>query len=343
MSRGGKHRPHGPRRRPSDDRTWSVDDALREYAKLIRWFDNGDGVRGVYRFYYDFYQGQWPASLPDTAARWQHTQMTAANSADALRAADPIWCDPPMVDLLAAAADTYPTEPMQPHHLLAPDGIVIFAKPLPVVWYDNASDATDQRLSAISWAEGSSTTDGQPLLGITGWQRAAGLFTFDQPTFAVRYTGLRPASNAIGPYGAALPDPAAADPYRLLQTLTALCRTPLVRDESARASKAAQQEIARAGLTNQAIRRIQLRRPEHAQHELDAARAARAGRPPRGHWVRGHWKNQWHPSIDEHRPIWIAGYPRGDFTAGTVSGTKVLIASDRQPADGQDEDQHPQA
>jgi hypothetical protein len=238
VSRSRKPRPPVPRRRPDADRIWSVDDALREDAKLVRWFDSGDGVRGIYRFYYDFYQGQWPASLPDTAARWQHAEMTAANSADALRAADPIWCDPPMVDLLAAAADTYPTEPIQPHHLLAPDGIVIFAKPLPVVWYDNAGDPTDQRLSAISWAEGRSTTDGRPLLGITGWQRAAGLFTFDQPTFAVRYTGLRPASNVIGPYGTALSDLAVAEPYRILQTLTALCRTPLVRDESAPASKA---------------------------------------------------------------------------------------------------------
>jgi hypothetical protein len=43
--------------------------------------------------------------------------------------------------------------------------------------------------------------------------------------------------------------------------------------------------------------------------------------------VRGHWKNHWHPSIREHRYIWITGYPRGDFTAGTVTGDKVLIAS----------------
>lgn len=336
MSRSRKHRPPAPRQRPDADHTWSVDDALREYAKLIRWFGSGDGVRGVYRFYYDFYQGQWPASLPDEPARWQHAEMTAHDSAELFQRADPVWCDPPMVELLAAAADTYPIEPIQPHHLLAPDGIVIFAKPMPVVWHDDAGDPTDQRLSAISWAEASSTSDGQRLLGITGWQRAAGLYHFDQPKLAVRYTGLRPATNAIGPYGAAFPDRGAAGPHRILQTLAALCRTPLVRDEVAPASKAARQEAARAGLTDPPIRRIYLRRPEHAQHELEAARAARAGQPPRGHWVRGHWKNQWHPSNGEHRTIWIAGYPRGDFTAGSLTGTKVLIASDRQPPDGRD-------
>jgi hypothetical protein len=205
---------------------------------------------------------------------------------------------------------------------------------MPVVWHNDAWEPTDQRLSSISWAETISTTDGQPLLAITGWHRAAGLHHFDEPKLAVRYTALRAASNAIGPYGGALPDPGVAGPHRILQTLTALCRTPLVGDEVALASKAARQEAARAGLTDPPIRRVHLRRPEHAQHELDAARAARAGHPTRGHWVRGHWKNQWHPSIGEHRPTWIAGYPRGDFTAGSLTGTKVLIAFDRQPADG---------
>jgi len=37
--------------------------------------------------------------------------------------------------------------------------------------------------------------------------------------------------------------------------------------------------------------------------------------------------------------MWISGYARGDFTQGTVTGTKVLIASNRDatppPADRQ--------
>jgi hypothetical protein len=259
------------------------------------------------------------------------SQPTAHANAELFRRIDPVWCDPPMVDLLAAAADTYPVEPIQPHHLRAPNGIVIFAKPMPVVWHNDAWEPTDQPLSAISSAETTSATDGQPLLGITGWQPAAGPHHFDEPKLAVRYTGLRAASNAIGPYDGAFPDPGVAGPHRILQTLTALCRTPPVRDEVAPASKAA-----RAGLTDPPVRRVHLRRPEHAQHDLDAARAARAGHPPRGHGVRGHWKNQWHRSLGEHRPTWIAGYPRGDFTAGSRTGTMVLIASDRPPADGRD-------
>jgi hypothetical protein len=70
------------------------------------------------------------------------------------------------------------------------------------------------------------------------------------------------------------------------------------------------------------IRRVYLRHPHLASHELQAARDARSGHRPRGHYVRGHWKHQWHPSIDEHRLLWVDGYLRGDFSAGVVPGPR---------------------
>lgn len=83
------------------------------------------------------------------------------------------------------------------------------------------------------------------------------------------------------------------------------------------------------------VRRVYLRRPEHAAAELEAARDARAGRTVRGHWVAGHWKRQWHASIGEHRWIRIEGYPRGDFDAGEVDIPKARIArGDRKKGSG---------
>jgi hypothetical protein len=59
-------RKHQPRHRHSHvERRWSVDDALREYAKLIRWYDSADGVREAYNTYRLHYGGVRPASLPD--------------------------------------------------------------------------------------------------------------------------------------------------------------------------------------------------------------------------------------------------------------------------------------
>lgn len=327
-SRPRKRQP-GPRR-PEGERTWSVDDALREYERLIAWLPTRDGRTAAYMAYHHAYMGKWPDELSSEDARWKLAEASCRDTAATLAGCPPIWCDPPMVDLIAAAADTYPPEPFLEHNLPAPDGIVIFAKPLPAVWEDQHDEIARRQLRAISWCSGLSVK-GEHVLSIAGWDRRIGVERYRQPKLLINYTGLRMASYVMGVYGAPPMDQAGgpAGTNRILQTFAALSRTPLVRDETSAGSKAARQAARRTGRPDPHIRRVQLRRPEHGQEELDAARAARAGTPPRGHWVRGHWKQQWHPSIEEHRTIWISGYPRGDFGAGTVSGTRVLIASDR--------------
>ena len=101
--------------------------------------------------------------------------MTAHNSADLFRRIDPVWCDPPMVDLLAAAADTYRIEAIQPHHLLTPDGIVIFVKPMPVVWHPRRRRYHRPKAERHLLGRRQLHDRWQPSLGITGWQRAGGL------------------------------------------------------------------------------------------------------------------------------------------------------------------------
>ncbi len=329
MSRNRKRQPR--RRHPDAEPRWTVDDALREYAKLIRWYDSADGIREAYNTYRLHYGNGWPPSLPDEDARWQVAERTAQVTAAAMRSLDPIWCDPPMVDLLAAAADTYPLEPMRPQHLLAPDGMVIFAKPLPVVWRGDDDDE-EHRLAAISWGASLSSNDGRPFTSITAWHRYSGLRR-EGDGLSVRYVGLRPQSHSMGaPWIEPTDVGGPASPHRLLQAFSALVRTPLIRDKHGPVSKAARRDGERAGLRDAAARRVYLRRPEYAEEELEAARAARDARPARGHWVRGHWKQQWYPSVEEHRPLWVSGYPRGDFTGGEVPGAKILIASDRNIA-----------
>ncbi len=256
---------------------------------------------------------------------------TARHTAANLAACHPIWCDPAMVNLIAAAADTHPVEPFYEHQLSAPHGIIIFAKPIPTVWErPGAGGQTVAPLSAITWASALSHA-GDPLLSIVSWQRQTGRVRHIDEDVKVYYPGLRPASYVVGRYGAPRQRTGPAGPNEFLQTLAALCRSPLTGESTSTGSTDARRRARRAGLTDPAIRRVYLRRPEHGQAELHAARAARKGQPARGHWVRGHWKRQWFASIDEHRTIWIEGYPRGDFTLGQVSGTKVLIATGDRP------------
>jgi hypothetical protein len=39
--------------------------------------------------------------------------------------------------------------------------------------------------------------------------------------------------------------------------------------------------------------------------------------------VRGHWRQQWYPSIQDHRPVWIAPHRKGPEDAPMLGGEKV--------------------
>jgi hypothetical protein len=297
---------------------WTVDDALRVQAALARWLSTADGAKCAYavdEFLHAASQKMEPPS-------WERAQHEAQGTASMVAAATLIWCDPPMVDMWAAAADTYPDELLEPHHLPDPDGIIILAKPLPRVLHPDREDGGTEPISAITW---STTGDDKSVILLT-WYRHRGLDHVgwgDLPRRTVIAPGLSPSSLGIRQMGSRCDGETTV---RLIQALTGLIRSPMTDETVAIGSKAARKEAVRAGITDPRIRRLYLRRPEHAAAELEAARNARAGRPVRGHWVSGHWKRQWHASIGEHRWIRVDGYPRGDFAAGEVNIPKARIA-----------------
>ena len=332
MSRSKKPRKPKQQRPHHDIRWWTADDALRIKTRLIDWYRTAEGVKGTYVSTTVVFGNRSPdADNPDRDL-WDYAAQAATDTADRLTDTDLIWCDPHMVDLLAAAADSYPRQaPIEQHNLLAPDGFVIFAKPLPSTYLNaDTKQVNDTTISAITWLTVEGST-GDPALAIEAWSRNPNPsipIRCIESRIIIRYTELASDGAAIGHFG--LPRDSHDGPagtIEILLALAALCRSPHTRDEQTAASKAARQRAARSGVDDTKIRRIYLRKPELAANELDAARAERAGQ--RGHWVRGHWKDQWYPSVEEHRTIFIEGYPRGDFTRGEVTGPKVLVASDR--------------
>ncbi|GAA3087029.1 hypothetical protein GCM10020000_87220 [Streptomyces olivoverticillatus] len=118
----------------------------------------------------------------------------------------------------------------------------------------------------------------------------------------------------------------------LLRSMSALSRQPLTREDSPKIHQSVRGIARRSGLRPEQFRRISLRRPEAAPFELAAARAVAEGRTPAGHWVRGHWRQQRYSTVDEYRPIWIEGFPRGDFSRPSPAGQKLLIARGDRPA-----------
>lgn len=86
----------------------------------------------------------------------------------------------------------------------------------------------------------------------------------------------------------------------------------------------------RAGLPERDVRIIQLKRSVAA--DRDTEQTPDAGREWRHRWVvRGHWRNQWYPSLDDHRPKWIAPYLKGPADAPLLGGDKVTIVSTPPP------------
>lgn len=120
--------------------------------------------------------------------------------------------------------------------------------------------------------------------------------------------------------------PSGLHPISLLRSLSALSRQRLTREDSPKLHQSVRGLARSSGITQEQFRRIYLQRPEAAEHELAAAQAHAEGRTPAGHWVRGHWRQQYYASIDQHRATWIEGFPRGDFSRPADDRPRVLIA-----------------
>jgi hypothetical protein len=120
-------------------RRWDVNDALRVSARFADWLSTGDARRVSEAHVWGPIRGGLESPHDDVS-------LLAAESnaalAAAIRTTPPIWCDPAMVDLLAAATAELPPENLEvspgdfePWYLPHPHaGIVVFAKPLPADW-----------------------------------------------------------------------------------------------------------------------------------------------------------------------------------------------------------------
>lgn len=105
--------------------------------------------------------------------------------------------------------------------------------------------------------------------------------------------------------------------------------------ESHRPERAERRRAARAGLETPDVTVVQLRRHARAEGQPDDADddntedSTEAGQDPaasaRTHrWVvRGHWRQQWYPSLNDHRAIWIHGYVKGPEDKPLVIGERV--------------------
>lgn len=87
----------------------------------------------------------------------------------------------------------------------------------------------------------------------------------------------------------------------------------------------------RAGLPERDVRIIRLRRGLAGPPD-DSQPPGEGSREWQHRWVvRGHWRNQWYPTLGDHRPKWIAPYLKGPDDAPLLGGEKVTVITAPPP------------
>ncbi|MDF3290172.1 hypothetical protein [Streptomyces silvisoli] len=332
-------------KRHSDSAAWTAGDALHAKASLVGWLRTKSAARALYNTFTadDEHSlvpwGEMPLderqlrlhehladrTVPDSEPEDPGPKLQLSSAA--VRDCELVYADLAMGNMVAAAVQSIPAIELRPHHFLSPFGMVIFSKPFPEVRVDPAPDMLVRGRSrfqpcAYIWEVGESAVI------VTEWERRFGPHTLGHLGDAF-YEGLAPASVTVGRFGDKdwSLDWHRQNPLAVLLSLTALSRQPLAHIDVPKVPQQVAGRARRAGVDVQRFRRIRLRQPERAALELQAARDKANGTTRAGHWVRGHWRQQYYPSIDEHQAVWIEGHPRGDFTKPASNAPRILIAN----------------
>lgn len=272
-------------------------------------------------------------------------QGMAARTAAGLRAAELFYATADMTALAHHAAQSLTDFEMRPEDLPAPVGMLAFEDP--PMRYEAAGN---QPIRLVTWG---------PWLGhlaIDYWsgtneyldQVEAALPNLDYDPEAnkewirAKFAHVQPGQLAkINPVHGftyqrttliepGLPDLSDTDPgdvalLRLIQATWLLMGQTLATSERVAADRASRRRIQRMDRDyGTEVRLIRLRR---ARTERGTDPAERSGTREYQHrWVvRGHWRDQWYPSRNAHKPLWISPYIAGPGDAPLIGGEKVLV------------------
>lgn len=250
------------------------------------------------------------------------------------------YVDQRFSQLVGAAASSMPPSPIALYDLPTPTGLIYFSEPLldglsqrPAYWialwglFDN-EDHSECDIGLIVWW----LIDRETKWVRSGLAASAEKEQIDRDSEAQAKRELLPrfcpsfACQVIfgdTRYLDDLTDPSPGSPYWMLRYLFAtwhIQRQRLTTTRLVRPQRPAVRRLARAGdTTDPVVRVIALRTPESQS-------AGGTTTPHEYHhqWiVRGHWRQQWYPTISDNRPVWIPPHLKGPDGAPLLGGEKV--------------------
>ncbi|MFI7510665.1 hypothetical protein ACIBSS_27990 [Micromonospora aurantiaca] len=327
---------------------------------LADWYGSAQGVN----FYLQAIQlGRQPIRPPGPPDKVAH--LLAAAETTRLRDGDLWYIDENLCALLNAAHPSMPAFAPRPQDLPSKVGFAVFADPIAVYAAQEARDDQVVELLARSGGEkmrqaGEQLYAGQAPIVAVSWSpvtnphwpagglwmsfyAASGLHeqdVFTDPKVLARARGLLPpltvdneACLAWRPDGYPVDEFQLPGPDAPMTTLSwarlvfaafqLAAQANLAESEQLTTARPERRRTERAGLPPRDVRVARLRRTLSADRDSEADRGDREWRH---RWVvRGHWRKHWYPSLNDHRPLWIAPYLKGPADAPLIGGDKVTI------------------
>jgi len=282
------------------------------------------------------------------------SRILAENHAASLEQAELFYVSQEMVELAQVAEASLPSFRLLPEDVPAQHGFIVFATPLGEYRnnYPTLSDEIDVKIVAASWqvlfANGSLhiSPDGKLTKGsvhITWWEgidpfidaaARRGDWTPEQMAAQRQRTPINWGSEARLPFTTTEaddipywdPDTNSHISYQEARKIGPMPSwagmQELTEIEDAHYDRAARRRAAREGRELPPVRVITLRRTRHSQHSQHEGE--HGSREYHHRWlVRGHWRQQWFPKRQAHRPVWIAPHIKGPDDAPLLGGEKV--------------------
>lgn len=220
---------------------------------------------------------------------------------DTVNEAELFFVTGPMASLAVAAAGSLPDFRVDTHDLPSKSGFLLYE--IPITHLDDADVMSgysmDADVTGVIWNH---FDDGLVALAWLGERGVVGLHYF----------------LLNGLVGALVPGSTGCrQALATLKSTWILLGQTLASVEDAHYDRAARRRIEKQGKTPPRVRVISLRRRAGES-------SGDSDREYHHQWiVRGHWRQQWYPERQVHRPIWIAPHIKGPEGAPLLGGEKV--------------------
>jgi hypothetical protein len=276
-----------------------------------------------------------------------YARTVAETHAWGLRRSELFLADPDMCMLVDTAAPTMPDQVLREDDPLSPHGFLMFATPIA----DRTGTGLTVPIHAFAW---SVIPIGHALLGrdtsgndlpsvlLTAYVATADMAAAmgqrlipNAPRYMPNSTVMWKVGTKIGQVYGDKPPIEGANPgfyQRAVAALWTLAKQPLAETTtSAPPTNKEKHRYRRAGIVDPSapVRVVSLR------HRPGAASSSGTGESGRHvsvrFMVRGHWKNAWRPSVQDHRLVFVAPHIKGPENAPLLTGEKVFHARPAPP------------